>query len=459
MTGTPVAATVARSETSTRRPAAGAVGAGLAGLFLVGNAVVITWLWIHGGGLEGLDDTGELLTSLSRITGLLSAYLALVQVVLLARVPWVERRVGFDRLTGLHRWNGHACIDLVIAHVVLVLLGYAALDELSFMDELRTMTTGYPGMVTAWVGTGLLVLVIVTSVVIVRRRLAYEAWFAVHLLAYAGIALAWFHQVTTGNEFALADVATAYWTGLYIAAFALLIVFRIVRPAIDALRFRMRVAEVVQEGPGVVSVRIAGRHLHRMGARGGQFFMWRFLDRTRWWSAHPYSLSEAPRDDSLRITVKALGGHSAALADLAPGTPVLAEGPFGVFTADRSRSDGILLVGGGVGITPVRAMLEDIVGDCVVVVRAMSEGDLILHHEVTALAAERGARVVTVVGDHRTPAGRELLSPAHLRALVPDVATRDVFVCGPPGMTDTLVRNLRRAGVSRRRIHTQRFAL
>src|SRR5205814_7474742 len=58
---------------------------------------------------------------------------------------------------------------------------------------------------------------------------------------------------------------------------------------------------VVTEAPGVVSIRIAGRNLDRLQAQPGQFFQWRFLNR--WWTAHPFSLSEAPDGRSFRITV------------------------------------------------------------------------------------------------------------------------------------------------------------
>jgi ferredoxin-NADP reductase len=64
-----------------------------------------------------------------------------------------------------------------------------------------------------------------------------------------------------------------------------------------------------------------------------------------------------------------------------------------------------------------------------------------------------------VVGDHRTAEGRDHLSPAHLRQLVPDIAGRDVYVCGPPAMTDVLEAHVRAAGVPKRFIHAERFAL
>src|SRR2546421_10450344 len=247
-----------------RRVAAGS----LIWAVLLGNAAAIVWLWVGGGNLTARS-SGDLLTSLARITGLLAAYLALVQVVLLARLPVLERLAGFDRLSVWHRWNGHACIDLVIAHVVFSVWGYALLDKLSLPAEISTMLGGgiYPGMITATIGTVLLLAVVATSVVIVRRRLPYQWWYAVHLLAYAGIALGWFHQIPTGNELVLDRVAADYWRALYLGTIGLLVAFRIVGPTLNALRYRLRVAEVIPEGPGIVSLRITGNRLDRLDAR------------------------------------------------------------------------------------------------------------------------------------------------------------------------------------------------
>jgi predicted ferric reductase len=438
-----------------------AVTASAAWTVLLGNAAVIVWLWVHGGNVTDVHSSGELLTSLARITGLLAAYSALIQVLLLARLPWLERLVGFDRLTVWHRWNGHACLDLVLAHVVLSVWGYALLDKISLPKEISTMLGGgiYPGMITATVGTGLLIAVVVTSVVIVRRRLRYESWYAVHFLAYAGVALAWFHQIPTGNELVLDRAAADYWRALYVATLALLLVFRVLAPVANALRYRLRVAEVVTEGPGVVSLRIVGRRLDRLETRAGQFFFWRFLSRGRWWASHPFSLSQAPDGSSLRITVKALGDFSSRLAGISPGTRVVAEGPFGVFTDAARRRQKVVLIAGGIGITPIRALMEDMSGDVIVIYRVVRDDDVIFRDELEQIARHRGITLLLVVGDHATEEGARLLSPDHLLELVPDIAERQVYVCGPPAMTEFLERNVRHANVPACLIHTEKFAL
>jgi predicted ferric reductase len=441
---------------------AGRVAIGIAVWTIVlGNTAGIIWLWWHGGNVTKVHSTGEALTSAARLTGLLSAYMALIQVLLLARLPWLERFVGFDRLIGWHRWNGHACIDLVLAHVVLSVWGYSFMDRISVWKEISTMLNGgvYPGMITATVGTVLLMAVVYTSVVIARRRLRYEWWYLVHLTAYAGIALAWFHQIPTGNELVLDRVAADYWRALYAATLALLIVYRVALPVANAFRFRMRVSEVVPEGPGVVSLRISGHALQRLNAQPGQFFLWRFLAPGRWWASHPFSLSEAPRGDSLRITVKALGDFSSDIGRVKPGTRVVAEGPFGVFTDAARRRDKVVLIAGGIGITPIRALIEQIEGDVVVLYRVLAQDDIVFLDELDHLGRERGVRIEYIVGDHATPEGSRLLSAEHLHELLPDIVEREVYVCGPPEMTNAIAKNVRRAKVPARHVHAERFAL
>jgi predicted ferric reductase len=398
------------------------------------NAVVVVALW-GPAGVRDIHDAASLLTGLGRVTGLLGAYLALVQLLLLARIPGLD----LERLARVHRWNGFACLALLVAHTVLIVAGYTLGDRISLWDEIGRLISGYPGVITATAGLVALIAVTVTSVVIVRRRLRYETWYFVHLYAYLGVALAFSHQIATGSSFVGCPATQAYWYALYAVTLGALVVFRIGLPLWRSQG--LRVLRVIDEAPGVVSLEIGGRRLDRLRARAGQFFMWRFLTRRHWWEAHPFSLSAAPDGRRLRITVKGIGDYTTSLRDVRPGTRVIAEGPFGGF---RPAGRGVALIAGGVGITPVRALLEDMPGDVVVVYRAVREEDIILRAELDELA--RPLHYVL---------GEEPLSPERLLELVPDIAERDVFVCGPPAMTEAV----RATGVPRRQVFVERFAL
>jgi ferredoxin-NADP reductase len=221
----------------------------------------------------------------------------------------------------------------------------------------------------------------------------------------------------------------------------------------------MRVAAVYPEAPGVVSVVLTGRHLGELGAQPGQFLRLRFLTRGMWWSSNPYSLSAAPRGNQLRITGKALGDHSAALGRLRPGTKVFAEGPYGAMTAARRTRRKVLLIAGGIGITPLRALFESLPGgpgDIRLIYRASRNADIVFREEIAAIAEDRGAEVDFVLGS-RAKLRHDPLSARALLANVPGLRDHDVYVCGPDGMARSVVAALRQARVPRRQIHREAF--
>ena len=223
----------------------------------------------------------------------------------------------------------------------------------------------------------------------------------------------------------------------------------------------MRVAEVVDEGAGAVSLRIEGRRLDRLNARAGQFFLWRFLTRDRWWASHPFSLSAAPDGRSLRITIKEPRRlHEPRRARSLPGRASSPRGRSASSPMPFASARRWLLIGGGIGITPIRSLLEGMDGDLVVLYRVDRATTTSSSATSSATSPEaRAPRCTCVAGDHRHREGRDLLSPAHLQALVPDIAEREVYVCGPPAMADAIRRSVRKANVPSRYIHTERFAL
>ncbi|MGW1268452.1 ferredoxin reductase family protein [Streptomyces sp. NPDC002491] len=420
-----------------------------------GGAAAVIALWWH--------DTGSVvgaagwLTGAGRIAGLLCGYACAVLVGLVARVPLLERRIGADRVTRWHAMAGRYTICLLVAHVVLILLGYATQDGSSFLVEALTVVLDYPEMLKATAGAVILFAVGIVSAGPVRRWVSHEFWYYVHLLTYAAVFLSFGHQLALGSDFTGDRPAQAAWYVLYLGVAALVGWFRILAPVRLNLRHRLRVDSVHREAPGVYSVALRGRRLDEMKARPGQFLRWRFLTEGMRWTSTPYSLSAPPRPDLLRITVKALGDHSAAVALLRPGTRVWAEGPYGALTADRRTTQKSLLIAGGVGITPLRALFETLPGDVTLLYRARTAEDLALGGELEAVAAWRGAKVLYALNG---PHGRRPdLTARSLCAAVPDLDAHDVYLCGPHGFARDLYELLRAARVPDRRIHHESFEL
>ncbi|MFD8568111.1 ferric reductase-like transmembrane domain-containing protein [Streptomyces sp. NPDC059639] len=433
-----------------RSPAAPLLAAACAG----GLAVLGLW-WADTASVIG---AAGWLNGAGRITGLLCGYMCALLVVLMARIPWLERGVGSDRTARWHASAGRWTVGLLLAHMVLITLGYAAQAHDNAVREFLTITLDLPEMLKGTLGAAILLMVGFVSARAVRRRMRYETWYYLHLLTYAAIFLAFWHQLALGADFVGNAAARAAWYTLYLGAAALVLWFRVLVPVRLNLRHRLRVEVVVPEAPGVHSAWVRGRHLDELGARPGQFFRWRFLTQGLWAASHPYSLSAVPRPDLLRITVKSLGDHSAAVPTVARGTRVWAEGPYGALTADRRRRRKVLLLAGGTGITPLRTLFETLPaepGDLTLLYRARSAEELALRRELEAIADRRGARLLYALN---APDGtRTPLTADRLRATLPDIAEHDVFLCGPRLLSVAAYDALRAAGVPASRIHHESF--
>jgi predicted ferric reductase len=426
--------------------------------------LLVTYWWATGGGFQDLSGWETGLTSTGRLTGLLAADLLLVQVLLMSRLPVLERAYGQDRLARIHRLVGFTSFTLMVAHIGLITWGYAAGELTRTPAELWDLTVTYPGMLLAVAGTACLVMVVVTSVKAARRKLRYESWHLLHLYAYLGVGLALPHQLWTGQDFLASTGRTVFWWGLWIAAAGSVLVWRVALPLWRSSRYGIRVTSVVPEADGVLSVYMTARRSARMPVEAGQFFTFRFLAGRGWTRAHPYSLSAAPDGRSLRITVKVVGDGGVALRFLRPGTRVLVEGPYGRLSARARTRRKVAFIGAGVGVTPLRALVESMEYQPQEAVLLYRFGDRpLFQRELETLVAERGLHLVLLPGHRRAPGswlGSGIGPADDLTALlywVPDLAERDVYVCGPENWAADVRRTTEAAGLPADRFHVESF--
>ncbi|MHB8891968.1 MAG: ferredoxin reductase family protein [Candidatus Limnocylindrales bacterium] len=428
---------------------------------LLANGVFIVLMWVRHGGLDELGTLSGILTAIGQLTALEGTYLALLGLVLMGRSPWLDEAFGMDRLAWAHRWLGFATVWLIAAHLAFTVTGYALGDGRNVIEELAQLVWTFPYVMWALVAFLLFVMLGVTSLRAARRRLSYESWFHLHLYAYLAIALAFLHQLFAGADFIHDQLAAIYWISLYVLAGTLVLVFRVGQPLVTSARHRPRVSAVVPEAPGVVSIYLSGRDLDRLPVRSGQYFIVRFLTRDGWWRGHPFSLSSAPNGRWLRITVKALGDDSARLQRVPVGTKAFIEGPYGVLTGARRTRREVTLIAAGIGIAPLRALLESLAarpGELTLIYRARREADVVFRAELDLLAVHRGATVHYLVGSRYDDPPAGALDGAAIARLVPDVAQQDVYLCGPAGLMREVEADLGALGVPATQVHAERFA-
>jgi ferredoxin-NADP reductase len=301
-----------------------------------------------------------------------------------------------------------------------------------------------------------MVAVAVASIHTIRRRMKRETWWALHLFMYLALALAFAHEIVLGPSFVGHPLTQLIWSITWAATAGLVLTYRFGLPIFRTLRHQLVIDQIRVEGSGVVSIVLKGRHLEHLAVSGGQFFEWRFLVRGMWWQAHPFSISARPQPPYLRLTVKCVGDFTSALAKLPVGTRVAIEGPYGAFTSHVLRYRRVVLIAGGIGVTAVRSLLEDLPRGCrpVVVLRASDKSQLILRDEIAELVKLHGGHLQEVVGS------RDDVPVEHLfKFIVGDLRKRDTFVAGSESFVTSVVEMLAHLGVQKDAVHAEVYAL
>ena len=487
--------------------------------------LAVTCLWALNGGIQQLVGTapaaafgstsGDSLAlvstsmeSLGRLTGLIASILLLIQVTMMARIPWIEQALGQDRLTYFHRILGFSSFSLMLAHIGVLVLAKSS-STVSVFSTAWMITTTYPGMVMAVVGTVALILVVATSFAAARRSMRYETWHLIHLYAYFGAGLAVPHQLWTGSDLMFSPVASAFWIGAWLLAAGSVVVFRILLPLALSLYFSLRVHDVTYLQPDLVQVTLVGKHMQRMPARGGQYFVWRFCNKN-FFAGLPVSLSAAPNGSTLQFTCQIVGPKTQHVSQLTPGTKVFFEGPYGRFHGG-SRNAGItansqaipspiVILAAGTGVLPALSMVEAHLHERrdepgayatvpvpVVIVRAPNWERLPQAHRFHELNQSGAIHLVTAFG-HRAPqsifppsqqhptARRSSRHPERhsehrsrkaiashdaqtLSSLAPHIPHSDIYLCGPTDWMNSARYVVRLTGAPADTIHAERFGI
>ena len=428
------------------------------------SAAASVALFLAYGGAREFATTAQAATSIGIIAGLIGTDLILVMIVLAARLPSIDRAVGNDRAMALHRSLGKPALYLILGHVVFLLVGYGMTTNVNAIAEIVPMWL-INDMPLAFVGMFLLIGVVITSLVAVRRKFSYEAWHLIHLLSYVAVLVALPHELSVGGLLAVGTYERTYWILLYVLAIGSIGIYRFIIPVVRSVRHDVRISRMERVSTDVVSIYLTGRDLTALGSGGGQYFIWRFWSAGTWWHSHPISLSAVPTSRTARITVRALGNGTARIARLRPGTRVWFEGPYGLFTDAGRTAPKLAIVAAGIGVTPVRALLEHArlaPREATILLRGSSEHEAYLLDELTEVADERDAVLYTSFG-RRGRGSKSWLSArdgergVSLRSIFPDLLSSDLYVCGPGAWAERVVSEAQSAGVPEHQIHVERF--
>jgi len=423
-------------------------------------------MFLLDGGLKGITDIPTALGAISRITSLLGTALLLIQMLLIARIPWIDKFYGHDGATVTHKKLGKPVLYFISAHFLASLIQYAINDGKNVVDELFSLIS-VQDLLLATISFVLMLVVVITSLNFARRAMSYESWFFVHLTAYISVAVAVPHIITTGSDVAGKPVQTIIWVALYLFVFLNVLWFRVIIPVRKSYRKRLVLAQSIRESSDTTSLYLTGKHLNKIEAVSGQFYFLRFMTPTQWWRPHPFSISAAPNGEYLRFTIGDRGDDTKLMQNIKPGTPVAIEGPYGLFTEERRTKEKVVLIASGIGIPPIRTLAESMAarpGDITVIYRVRSSEDASLLSEIREICKRRGFQLHVVEGPRGnknswlSDDGSNNPDTARLTIMAPHVSEADVYICGPQAWTESVIKSVRKAGTPLDNIHSEEYA-
>lgn len=389
------------------------------------------------------------------LTGLLAFYFILWQLLLIARIAPLERAWGHDKLSRFHHFLGVASAAILLLHPIFLALGYSQAAQTSALGQFWEFLTSYEDVLSAFAAYLMLLGITLISLYSIKKRFRYEIWYALHVTLYIAVIISFEHQTALGRDFA-GTSAVIYWNTLLYATLLAVFYYRLAKPFMNFRKFGFRVAEVRSETKNVWSVSIEGKNIHNLKFKSGQFVIARFLAPGFWMEAHPFSLSEAPNGKRLRLTIKESGDFTKKISKLPLGAKVFLEGPMGLLTVERAKKEKVLLIAGGIGVTPLRALFEEFSKtgkQAALIYAARSEEDFALKTEINSLCTN------TCVAHYVPENTQGKLTPEFIKEKIPDVAERFAYLCGPPPMMKAARGMLLKLGVPNHHILYEKFSL
>lgn len=425
--------------------------------------VLTIFLWLSGSFLLLTSgDVSSILLACARLVGLLAALSILLQFLLMGRVKWIERVWGMDVLAKIHHKNGRYAWYLMVTHFALILSSYSISSGISVWSQLLQFISLDHDFLFALIGICLFTAIAITSIYLSKLKWPYELWYFVHVATYLAILLVFGHQHKFGGDFTT-NISVAFWYSLYIFVFVNVVYFRFTKVVWQFFTHRFYVKSVKKETETTTNIIISGRNMKDVSRVPGQFVIVRFFDKSRFWQAHPFSISGSKPNGDIRLTIKDSGDFTHLIKGLTEGTAVLVDGPHGGFTHQRMVNNDapVAYLAAGIGITPLLAMLSSEPKGAVLLYSNKDAVDVPLKSEIDQLTAFGASVHFFVTESEKVPkwAQKGRIDSASIRQNIPDYAKREFFVCGPRPFLDAMRETLVSMSVSNTKIHSEEFTL
>ena len=425
--------------------------------FIAFALLVMFYGWFIKSG-HGLNTSSDRIIAISRIAGIIATAGVLLEFLVMSRAPFIEDNFSLEEINEFHRYAGYTIVYSLIVHIVFVTVGYGALDHFSLWKQFWSFPSQFSGLLSALVGSAALLVAAAFSIKLLRKKLPYELWYFIHVIVYGSIVLTFSHQVDSGGDVSTLPWMRAYWYFLFGLLFVIVAYYRFIRHITLSLYHGFKIEKIVPEANGIYSVYISGRNIQKYNYKAGQYAHWRMLNPKLFLQNHPFSFSSIPGSDHLRFTFKTSGDFTNKLASVPVGTRLLVDGPRGSFVTEHSFDRKVLMIAGGIGVSPfiplAKSLLED-KRDVTVLYSVVNREDVAFKEEFNQLLNTYPAtfRLVNHVASETG-----YITEATLLKFVAEDRDEAVYVCGPPAMTNSIIKQLKNLDFYDDQIITEQFS-
>jgi predicted ferric reductase len=386
---------------------------------------------------------------IGRYVSLSGFFLIFIQYILSSKIRFIDRLFGLDKLFLVHRKIGIIGLVFVLTHPILLFIVF-----------------GMGGYSLLWKGIGalaLIILIIIAGVAILyaKLHLKYETWKNIHRISYIILPIAFIHSIVLGSDLHKYLWLKTLWyilAGIYLIVMA----YKIIN-WIKVRKHPFKIAGVVQETHDIWSLHFKGKNKNY---KPGQFMIVNLKRNGKVSESHPFTISSSPTNDMMSISVKSVGDFTSTIKDTKLSDIAYIDAPYGKFSFLNHDSDNLVFIAGGIGITPFISMLryiydKKIQRNITLLWANKSENDIAFKDELQKM--ESGIpklKIVHVMSKQDDWQGEKgFVDADKIKRLVKDIDKSQFFICGPPIMMTLVKKDLIKLGVSKSKIHYERFAL
>ncbi|MFA5135770.1 MAG: ferric reductase-like transmembrane domain-containing protein [Patescibacteria group bacterium] len=389
------------------------------------------------------------LYSLGQISGIIGLSLFSTTLFLNTRLRILEHTFGgLNKVFPLHHTTGKIAFGFIIFHPLFLFLSSLIYSYQSALVFIFGITN-----IPLLAGKSALIIFLFLIIMALWIKLPYHLWRFWHQTMGGVFVLISYHAFNLGADMGGGQPLQYYLYAIMVLGLGSFL-YKTVFQNILIKKYPYRIKSIKKISSDILQI-VMEPVSQKLIYSPGMFVFMKLATQKFYEEQHPFSFVSSPDEKNIKFGIKIVGDFTATLFSQKPGTLAYLEGPYGVFTQDRTKRNQIWIAG-GIGITPFLAMMKQI----------KTKKRITLFYSVSQkneaafldeIKKAQKTNLFSLVLWETKRKGR--LKAVNIKRIVPGFKTYDIFVCGPVSMIKDLKKQLLLLGVAKDSIKSEEFQL